>query len=329
MKVFINFIPVKGPYGGANSFLSALVKELQKYKITFTNNINDKYDIAFLNALTEYKKNQQITKSFVRSLSNKNIPIIHRKVGYSVSGSKEMREIVEGVVHGNRIQIEFSEYLTHSVFQSNYSKEIFFKSGFKGNYDVISNGANNEIFNFKRKKLFWGRVFESENERSFWDSNSPLKLIISSWSRDYNKGFNEYKKIDDLISGSKNITVSFVGRKPDDIEFQNIKIIKPVNQKKLACHLSQHHVYLTLSKDETCSNSLIEAMNCGLPVIYLDSGANKEIASDYGVEYKGNILNSIDEIKSDYPKFIEKLRSNPYKIKNIAKRYLDLLNNVL
>ena len=71
-KIFINRKRVTGPWGGENSFMGALCKVLQnKYEIT--TDINSKYNIALINALT------LISSSDIEYIYSKGIPIIHRK----------------------------------------------------------------------------------------------------------------------------------------------------------------------------------------------------------------------------------------------------------
>ena len=66
----------------------------------------------------------------------------------------------------------------------------------------------------------------------------------------------------------------FVGNSP--IEFKNIEIIPPVKSKKLSKLLSKNDYFFTASRDDPCSNSLLEALSCGLIPIYIDSGGHKK-----------------------------------------------------
>ena len=121
------------------------------------------------------------------------------------------------------------------------------------------------------------------------------------------------------------MTVTLVGRVPDGVRFAHIRHVGPVRVAKLARLLRRQHVLLHLARYETCSNALIEGMNCGLPPIYLDSGSNAEVAASYGVRYDGDFDASLVALREGYGDFVERLRTNPYRISAVLPRYLDVL----
>lgn len=319
MRIFMNFQATNGPHGGANAFLKSLCKILTAKGVQIVTDLNQPFDIAFLNALTN-----QIDIDFVKRVSEYQTPIVHRKVGYVVSGSPEMRKRTNGVVWGDQLQIDFSPYIHHTIFQSHYSREVFEQSGFHGPSTVIVNGVDESIFNFAPTGL---RGWYNK-ERPFWTPQTPLKVIISSWSKDYCKGFADYAQIDKQLDNVREVRVSFVGRTPDDLQFKNIRTYKARGHRRLSALLKKHHVLLQLAQKETCSNALLEGLNCGLPVIYLDSGSSKELAEPYGVEYKGNFFESIKTIKKHYPDYVAAIRTNPYKIQTIADQYFALFTSI-
>src|SRR5262249_46155878 len=44
-------------------------------------------------------------------------------------------------------------------------------------------------------------------------------------------------------------------------------------------------VYLATSRDDPCSNALLEALACGLPAAYLRSGGHPELVGDAGLPF--------------------------------------------
>ena len=46
-----------------------------------------------------------------------------------------------------------------------------------------------------------------------------------------------------------------------------------------------HDVYLATSRDDPCSNALLEGLACGLPAAYLRSGGHPELVGDGGIGY--------------------------------------------
>jgi hypothetical protein len=164
--------------------------------------------------------------------------------------------------------------------------------------------------------------------RPFWDGQSPLRVIISTWSKSYNKGFHYYRDIDRSLGGKQDVELTLVGRKPDDLSFKYCRVCGPLAHPQLAELLKQHHVLLQLSQGESCSNAMIEGINCGLPVIYLNHAANKEIGGKYGVEFQGDFFAAVERLKADYHALVEQTMINPYRISLVARHYLYLLYRV-
>lgn len=316
MRVYLNFKAVRGPYGGANSFLRALVHALRKEGVTFVYDPDGRFDVALLNALTN-----DIDVAFVRRIAERGIPIVHRKVGYRASGSADMRAFdPDGVVHGDRLQLDFSPYLAHTVFQSEYSRDVFLAGGFEGDHTVIHNGVDEHIFN--------QRAGLRGAPRTTWTKGSPLRIVVSTWSADPLKGFTEYEAIDTQLVGRDDVSVTVVGRLPDAVRFRAIRREGPYARRRLARSLKARHVLLQLALWETCSNALLEGIACGLPPIYIDSGSNRELANPYGVEYRGDFAAAVDEMRERYIDLQESTRSHPYRISIAAPRYLEILESV-
>jgi glycosyltransferase involved in cell wall biosynthesis len=74
-----------------------------------------------------------------------------------------------------------------------------------------------------------------------------------------------------------------VGRAP--VEFQHAKTVGPVPTEEVAALLRGHDIYLAPSRDDPCSNALLEALACGLPAAYLASGGHPELAGDAGLPF--------------------------------------------
>jgi hypothetical protein len=283
-----------------------------------TDDPGQRVDIVLLNALTN-----EIDLAFVERIAGNGAPVVHRKVGYRVSGSPEMRARENGVVRGDRLQIDFSPYVTHSVFQSEYSRTAFHESGFAGDHTVIHNGVDEDVFN-----LLQPRLLKRSSLRKFWDGREPLRLIVSTWSTDENKGFPEYRRIDEELAGRTDVRIALVGRVPEGVGFRTFKVLPARPASALARVLRESHVLLQLARYETGSNALIEGINCGLPAIYLDSGSNAEIAADYGVEYRGDIAVALDAMRDRYRDVVGRIPSNPYRVRLVVDRYLELFERV-
>jgi hypothetical protein len=315
MRVYMNFDEVRGAYGGANAFLRTLRREIVGRGVSIVAD-PAAADIALLNALTN-----EIDRDFVERVADRT-PVVHRKVGYRVSGSPELRRVVDGTVWGDRLQLNFSPFVAHTIFQSEYSRNVFENQGFQGPATIIRNGVDDRIFN-----MTVGRGWRRRPQpRPLWDGHAPLEVVISTWSMDRNKGFDDYVQIDEALPTLPRVRVTLVGRSP--VRFRHIRVLRPRGPRGLAATLKRAHVILQLARHETCSNALLEGLSCGLPAIYLDSGSNAELAGPYGVAYDGDFDEAVAAITPRYGQATEALRKQPFRIAPVADRYLALLETV-
>ncbi len=138
-----------------------------------------------------------------------------------------------------------------------------------------------------------------------------------------NKGFETYQWLDQNLDFSK-VEYTFVGRAP--IEFQNIRMLGAMASVELAETLRAHDVFVFASLRESASNSLLEAMNCGLPVVtYSDCGGNREFTWYSGLTYDvpQDIPAKLNLLTRDYLAY---RRANwTLTIHDIARQYLEAL----
>jgi glycosyltransferase involved in cell wall biosynthesis len=323
IRVFTNFRTLRGLSGGANSFMRTLIRELEQRGYVFGTKRDSEYDLVFLNALSDGVT--PVDAAYWKR--ERRLPVVHRKVGYTVSGGPEMREKVDGVPRGERIQMEFDPYVDFTIFQSEWSRDEFLKAGFRGDAVVIRNGVSSEIFHPRVRNGIW--PWSNQVVRPSWKPNEPFRIAISSWSTDSNKGFAEYERLDRELPSHPGYEIDFFGRTPDFARFRSIRKHGALPHAKLAANLRRCHALLTLSRNETCSNSLIEAISCGLPAVFLDSGSNREIAEPYGVEYREDFWSSFEALKVRYAECFAKATAEPFRIAPVVDRYRALFERVL
>jgi glycosyltransferase involved in cell wall biosynthesis len=119
---------------------------------------------------------------------------------------------------------------------------------------------------------------------------------------------------------------TFVGNSP--VAFNNIKVINAVGSEKLAEILKQHDIYLTASKNDPCSNALIEALACGLPAIFLGSGGHEELVGWGGLGFKdqSEIPGLLETVVNHYEMFQNLITVE--SIDQIAEKYYQVLKIV-
>ena len=70
-----------------------------------------------------------------------------------------------------------------------------------------------------------------------WDSVGPIKLVTHHWGANWNKGFDFYLILDELIGKAEwknKIEFTYIGNIPQKANFKNSSIIKPLSGASLA-----------------------------------------------------------------------------------------------
>lgn len=286
LKINIFYKFKKGPWGGGNQFLYNLKQKFKKKKI-YTD--HKRADIILFNShhsfneILDLKFKYQDKKTFVHRIDG---PISnYRKKGFKL----------------DKLIFIINKYLADAtILQSNYSlKKTFELVKLNNKFKVIYNQANIKYFYPQTKKKKLGK---------------KIKLVSVSWSPNMLKGFNYLSYIDQNLDFSK-FEMSFIGNTP--IKFKNIKIFKSMSPKKLAKKIKDNDIFIFTSKIEACSNTLLEGMSCGLPVVVINSSSNPEIFNGRGELFnnKKDLIPKILKIKNNYGSYLKR--------KTMSKKFAD------
>jgi glycosyltransferase involved in cell wall biosynthesis len=181
------------------------------------------------------------------------------------------------------------------IYQSSWSKDACVRLGrkYKGFVRTITNAADPSIFNREGKTPF--------------RRDRKVRLIANSWSSNWRKGFNVYQWLDQHLDFSRYELV-FIGNAP--VIFDNIRQIPPLSSDELANELKQSDIYITASQKEPCSNSLVEALQCGLPAIVLNDGGHPEIVGKGGevFDIPEQIFELLDRITANYEDYVRNIQ---------------------
>ncbi|MHA1284741.1 MAG: glycosyltransferase [Promethearchaeota archaeon] len=298
LKINIIFQFKTSAWGGGNQFLNALKKEFikrglyerdpNKANCYIFNSHHNLIDVLRL-------KLKYQDKLFIHRIDG--IMTFHRKKGKRID--KKIYKINKLIANG-------------TIFQSLWSKSQSYKNGMRKTCPdtVIINAPDNRIF------------YPKELEKTIIKENEFCKLIAVSWSINKNKGFDLYQYLDRNLNYDR-YSMIFVGNSP--IKFENIKHIKSVNPKKVADLLRMCDIYITGAKKEACSNSLLEALACGLPCVAIHDASNPEILKGGGETFHKfpECINKIELIRNNYNLYKSKIKL--LKIDEIADLYLKFI----
>ena len=315
MKISIGAKTFDGPWGGGNLF----VKNLAEYLISKGHKVyfdlySDDLDLILLTDPSKTSSSSAFTHKEIINYKkhiNNDVLVVHR-----INECDERKN----TTGQNDFFIEANKCADSTIFVSAWLKSIYESLGLKNDNRVIMTGANKKIFN-------------NEN-RTIWDKKDKLKIVSHHWSGNWNKGFDIYKRLDQLLNENKykdRIEYTYIGNLPNKFEFKNTKHIEPLEDLLLANELKKNHIYLTGSLNEPSGNHHIEAAQCGLPLLFINSGGIPEFCKGFGVQFDNEDFEmKLDEIISKYDFYVKKIESYPFSSNLMSKEYerlfLDLIN---
>lgn len=300
-KVHICYGYVDGPFGGGNQFLKALRKYLRGEGVYAED--PESSDVVLFNSFPF--GNVELFDR-LRHLRADGTLVLHRVDG-PIYGLRQQDRVIDGLIYtANR------HLADGTVFQSDWSREANLDAGMTLTpfHETVINAPNPDMFNREGKEPFDGE---------------PIEVIATSWSANETKGFDIYRYLDENLAFDR-YSMTFVGNSP--VGFSNVDHVDPVPSDEVAAFLKEHDVFITASRNDTCSNSLIEALHCGLPAAVLNSGGHPEIVGDGGTTFagKGDVVDALDRLVADYETYQANI--DVPSIEEVGSRYYGLARRV-
>jgi hypothetical protein len=315
MKVSIGAYIKEGPWGGGNLFFENLRNYLNSKGHRVINHLlDDDIDVILLTDPRQNSESSAFTdKEIIRYKNNinANVKVVHR------INECDERKQTEGL---NEFIVAANACSDATVFVSQWIKDLYLAQGFHiSDPHVIMSGSNEKIFNKKNSSVY------SEDKK--------MSIVTHHWSGNWNKGFDIYEKLDFLLDSkeySDQFEFRYIGNLPDNFYFKNSGVIKPLSGLKLATELKKSHIYLTGSLNEPSGNHHIEGALCGLPILYIDSGALPEYCDNFGVSFvKDNFPEKLIEIKNSYKILKSNLNNYSFKSDIMCGEYEELFMKIL
>lgn len=315
MKIAIGTKIKDGPWGGGNLFAKNLSNYLKRknHKVYFDLS-HDNLDIILL---TEPRKTSESSAFTQHDIENylkyvkKDCLVVHRI--NECDERKQTNHVNKYIIYANQIS-------DHTVFVSKWIQDLYISQGIKSNYfDVIMAGADKEIFN--------------SNNFKPWNGNEKLKIVTHHWGANWNKGFDIYEYIDQLLDEVKYRNLfefTYIGNLPKNFSFKNSKVIKPQSGEVLSNSIKNNHLYITASISEPSGNHHIEAAQCGLPIMFVKSGGVPEYCDGFGLSFnKQNFTDKLDEIIKNYKTYQNNMKKYPYNSEIMSEEFEKLFETMI
>jgi glycosyltransferase involved in cell wall biosynthesis len=285
------------PTGGGHQFLRALLGELSGRGVDVeVNRVSGETPVCLFNSFN-------FDFARLRRFARPDCRMVHRVDG-PIGVYRGFDDGTDARIAGlNR------ELADATVFQSRYSLERHRELGYElAEPVVIPNAVDPAIF------------FPPESREPVDDRR--VRVIASSWSDNPRKGADTLAWLDARIDPER-YEVTFVGRVEQ--RFERIRPAGAVCSHRVAELLRAHDVYLAPSRDDPCSNALVEALACGLPAVFRESGGHPELVGEGGLPFREDeeLLDVLDRLVAE----IEERRAaiSVPAIADVADRYLDVL----
>jgi glycosyltransferase involved in cell wall biosynthesis len=295
LAVFHEFEP--SPSGGGHQFLRALVRELESRDLTVEHNrISGATQACLLNSFN-------FDFARLRRFARDDCRMVHRVDG-PIGAYRGFDDGTDA-----RIAAINAELADATVVQSRYSLEKHAELGIAlRDPVVISNTVNPTIFH--------------PPERRDGLEGRPVRVVASSWSQNPRKGGDVLAWLDDNLDPAR-FALTFVGQSSQS--FDRIRQVGPLDSHGVARLLRESDVYLAASRDDPCSNALLEALACGLPAAYLDSGGHPELVGAGGLRFESpeDVPGVLERLAGDLDGY--RARISVPSIASVADSYLKVL----
>jgi len=295
LALFHDFAPA--PTGGGHQFLRALVAEFERRGLTVElDTISRETTVCLLNSFNfDFHR--------LRRLARDDVRFVHRVDGPigTYRGFDDGTDARIAAING--------ELAAATVVQSRYSLDAHRDLGIElVEPHLISNTVDPSVFHppAERERLEGRRI----------------RVIASSWSDNPNKGGDVLAWLDRNLDHER-YELTFAGR--SDEVFEHVRVLGPIATEPLAAELRRSDVYLAPSRNDPCSNALLEALASGLPAVYRKSGGHPELVGDAGVPFDAadEAAAALDRLVAELEERRTAIRMAP--IDDVADRYLEVL----
>ena len=283
------------PYGGGNQFLLALVGELERRGLSVEKNrLSGGTPACLYNSFNfDFRRLRRFARDEVRMVHRVDGPVgVYR--GFDDGTDRRIAAI--------------NELADTTILQSEFSLAKHRELGLElRNPVVVRNSVDPAIFHSPAQR----------------ERHEPLRVISTSWSGNPRKGRDILAWLDRNLDHDA-FEVTFAGN--TEQQFERIRVVGPLASEPLADVLRAHDIYLAASRDDPCSNALLEGLACGLPAAFLRSGGHPELVGEGGIgfdepeELPGVLARLRDELEE------RRARIEVPSLADVADRYLDALS---
>ena len=284
------------PAGGGHQFLRALLRELQARGLEVEpNRISGGTGACLFNSFN-------FDFARLRRFARDDCRLVHRVDGPIGA----YRGFDDGT---DRRIVGINSVADATILQSRFSLEKHLELGYELRDPVVIPNAVDPA------------IFHAPEEREPLQGRR-VRVVASSWSVNPRKGAETFAWLDRHLDRDR-YELTFLGQAPAAFEW--IRAIGPLASGEVAAELRRSDVYVAASRDDPCSNALLEALACGLPAAYLESGGHPELVGAGGLPFREDeeLAEVLDLLVAGLDGFREAIATP--SLTSVADRYLEVL----
>ncbi len=325
------------PWGGGNQFLLALRHGLQEWNnmtvlvksdaVTNregTQELQAQHTASHAQVLLANSVTFKGNMGFLEQLkANNNLALVHRVDGpyYSTRYGRSLKNLTTSSAidipqEDQRTKQLNRQFACATVFQSQWSLEANLKIGLKLRNPVL-------IPNTVNPRIFYPPTFE---ERSLSPPLRKVRLVATSHSNNIRKGFDTLLWIDSHLDWTR-YEMRYMGGIPKDgFQPQHISILPQLDSQGVSEFLRNGDIYLAPSRDEPASNAVMEALACGLPVLYQEGSSHGDLVGEAGRGFARagpDLLQGLEEIVANYDRVVHAIIVP--SMKDVSRQYLAVM----
>ncbi len=255
LAVFHEYAPP--PSGGGNQFVRALVGELERRgRDVEWNRLSGGTPACLFNSFNfDFRRLRRLAREGVRMVHRVDGPIgVYR--GFDDGTDARIADLNRALADA-------------TVFQSRWSLERHRELGIELRAPVVVPNAPDPA------------IFFPPAGRQPLDGRK-VRVVATSWSENPRKGGDAIAWLDQNLDPSR-FELTFAG--PTALPLERTAVVGPLDSRSLADLLRSQDVYLAGSRDDPCSNALLEALACGLPAAFRRSGGHPELVGEGGLGF--------------------------------------------
>lgn len=316
MKIYVNRKPIEGPWGGGVKTLAACIQAFKaaKHEVTFT--LTSDVDVVFcVDPRKGSEKDQlgfdEIADFIVKNASaSKRIKLVQRVGDIGSHGKPELTKLV----------VQSTQFSDCVIFTSQWALDQVERLGRTMN--VVHQNQWHIVRNAPLSMFH-----ESKHVKATLPVN--ISFVTHHWSMNEKKGFTFYSQFQNWAKENGH-TFTFIGRKPEGC---NLHVLSPMTAKELTAELPKYDVYVTASEAEAGANHVLEAVACGLPIIFSTAGGSiPEYCKNFGVPFNGTVesfASALKDLRGDLKRVKKSIISYDRTVDDVAQVYLSVVEGVL